>query len=1070
MSSFGRFGNGEDHAMREFSICIKPLDGKIHARKRVLTVKSWSTVKDLKDVLQSLLHVPAASQRIFFRGGELRNPHTLQDCGIYKDGQTVYLASSPQDEMGKPYSLEPFLGAGELPRSLSRVLGQVKRGLDRGFKPELTLEGTGGTYFLQDAARQKVAVFKPQDEEPFAPNNPREAMQGGLGGGTVSMRPGIGAGESYVREVAAYILDDRNLHGVPPTTLVEAKHPAFCYWDHKERKKLGSFQEFVRHDMVVEDISPSRLTRREVQKIALLDMRILNRDRNSVNILVRSRPRRSCSFSERVRSGGGGGGDGSHSRYGSSDSNTEASPRGVSVAGASRGSTQSGGLATGGGGGGEGGGRRAGSRRSSGGVLAGSTEYELIPIDHGLCLSNELVIDWCDWCWLDWRQIKEPVDPELYDYIMSFEPEATAERLGNTLNLQEPCLRNLRIAETLLQEGVKAGLTLYDIACIIRREDFDKVSELETLIARATELARAAVDHQTSVAPSKRLADLTSKSFDATKTTPAAARSRPGSLPVQRSVGSADWAASEDKDDWFLSAGGPEGVPATAPSLATESSTEASSEEYLTSAPELRGAGKSVDGGGGRAEGARGEGLRIWAPGARTLSRDMSTGGGGDGDSTSPAKSAESDADPISPAGFWREKFETIDARNATRRFSHWEDSTPGDEASPGESVAGSGGASSRGEQAGGGRPPLRKDGGEPVAASSGDESPDPGEPVGTDAKVGRRLFSSSEKPPPPPPPPRRNTPPLASERCNKNMLLSSSGNSLEPMVEVDQEVPSPAGPTGGAGGDPPPPLWATTTAVERTREAVAGVGSSESAPPAEEKNGNMAGPGLGWRRGEAGLVIPEPMPQQKPRPVMQSVVPHRVSRVGGDGSGGDGSDPKRPLAAPRPATASPTLPPAGGEHKSKSPQELQQALTPGVKIVRSYSYHGLGSMALYDAAKRGSARFSIRRRPSENSKQFKLCFFRFFDFLVCDLVKRRHRTIVKERAARQAAEQQQSSLSSNRSSTGGGGAANSTMRGRGASFERLKTQHTPPPRRRRRRPPGAAATLVALTLACRRQ
>ena len=38
----------------------------------------------------------------------------------------MYLASSPQDEMGKPYSLEPFLGAGGLPRSLSRVLGQVR--------------------------------------------------------------------------------------------------------------------------------------------------------------------------------------------------------------------------------------------------------------------------------------------------------------------------------------------------------------------------------------------------------------------------------------------------------------------------------------------------------------------------------------------------------------------------------------------------------------------------------------------------------------------------------------------------------------------------------------------------------------------------------------------------------------------------------------------------------------------------------------------------------------------------------------------------------------------------------
>lgn len=56
---------------------------------------------------------------------------------------------------------------------LSSCCPQARRGLDRGFKPELTLEGTGGTYFLQDAARQKVAVFKPQDEEPFAPNNPR---------------------------------------------------------------------------------------------------------------------------------------------------------------------------------------------------------------------------------------------------------------------------------------------------------------------------------------------------------------------------------------------------------------------------------------------------------------------------------------------------------------------------------------------------------------------------------------------------------------------------------------------------------------------------------------------------------------------------------------------------------------------------------------------------------------------------------------------------------------------------------------------------------------------------------
>lgn len=36
-------------------------------------------------------------------------------------------------------------------------------------------------------------------------------MQGGLGGGTVSMRPGIDAGESYLREVAAYLLVSEKL-------------------------------------------------------------------------------------------------------------------------------------------------------------------------------------------------------------------------------------------------------------------------------------------------------------------------------------------------------------------------------------------------------------------------------------------------------------------------------------------------------------------------------------------------------------------------------------------------------------------------------------------------------------------------------------------------------------------------------------------------------------------------------------------------------------------------------------------------------------------------------------------
>ena len=42
-----------------------------------------------------------------------------------------------------------------------------------GIKPELSLYGSGGTYFLNDAYKWNLLVFKPEDEEPFAENNPR---------------------------------------------------------------------------------------------------------------------------------------------------------------------------------------------------------------------------------------------------------------------------------------------------------------------------------------------------------------------------------------------------------------------------------------------------------------------------------------------------------------------------------------------------------------------------------------------------------------------------------------------------------------------------------------------------------------------------------------------------------------------------------------------------------------------------------------------------------------------------------------------------------------------------------
>jgi len=38
----------------------------------------------------------------------------------------------------------------------------------------LTNDGTSGTYFLRGGNKKPQAVFKPIDEEAFAPNNPRD--------------------------------------------------------------------------------------------------------------------------------------------------------------------------------------------------------------------------------------------------------------------------------------------------------------------------------------------------------------------------------------------------------------------------------------------------------------------------------------------------------------------------------------------------------------------------------------------------------------------------------------------------------------------------------------------------------------------------------------------------------------------------------------------------------------------------------------------------------------------------------------------------------------------------------
>jgi len=136
--------------------------------------------------------------------------------------------------------LETIDEAGEAPQTNIQIFGtlpsndemdacmaRIGDGFRAGKSPQLSSDGTSGVYFLRDSASDEiVSVFKPIDEEPFAPNNPRD-MKAPFGSETC--RPGVKSGEANLREVIAYLLDHDGFANVPATALVETLHPSFSY-------------------------------------------------------------------------------------------------------------------------------------------------------------------------------------------------------------------------------------------------------------------------------------------------------------------------------------------------------------------------------------------------------------------------------------------------------------------------------------------------------------------------------------------------------------------------------------------------------------------------------------------------------------------------------------------------------------------------------------------------------------------------------------------------------------------------------------------------------------------------
>jgi hypothetical protein len=140
-------------------------------------------------------------------------------------------------------------------------------------------QGTGGTYFVVDPLGERVAVFKPIDEEPGSRNNPKQS--------DVALSPIMPPGGGAIRESLAFLLDHNHLAGVPETYLLkDLCHPFWIDSEKIQTPKTGSVQKYIPNFSVAADVGSSLFSKDDVHNIGIFDLRLLNLDRNGENLLV----------------------------------------------------------------------------------------------------------------------------------------------------------------------------------------------------------------------------------------------------------------------------------------------------------------------------------------------------------------------------------------------------------------------------------------------------------------------------------------------------------------------------------------------------------------------------------------------------------------------------------------------------------------------------------------------------------------------------------------------------------------------------------------------------------------
>ncbi|KAM0943092.1 putative 1-phosphatidylinositol 4-kinase [Dioscorea sansibarensis] len=394
-------------------------------------------VHTVKRRLQLALNVPTEESSLTYGDRVLKNdlsairndsPLLLRRNLIQRSSSSPCLSPTAKDLLQRDRSGPIEILGCSNSCSMKQLVKDVVKAIKNGVDPLPVHSGLGGAYYFRNSRGERVAIVKPTDEEPFAPNNPKGFVGKTLG--QPGLKRSVRVGETGYREVAAYLLDYDHFANVPPTVLVKITHSIFhvnnegvsCSKNKPHdvnssaMSKIASFQQFIPHDFDASDHGTSCFPVAAVHRIGILDIRIFNTDRHAGNLLVKKL----------------GGGDG---RFGG--------------------------------------------------------QMDLIPIDHGLCLPENLEDPYFEW--IHWPQASIPFSDDELKYIADLDPSRDSDMLRSELPMiREACLRVLVLCTIFLKEAAALGLCVAEIGEMMSREFKGGVeeepSELEMLCIESKRL------------------------------------------------------------------------------------------------------------------------------------------------------------------------------------------------------------------------------------------------------------------------------------------------------------------------------------------------------------------------------------------------------------------------------------------------------------------------------------------------------------------------------------------------------------------------------------------------------